>query len=257
MAITLLGVLYALFLIKRVLYSFLLTETMATYVGIGILGGVFWRRANRWGAVSSLVAAMAANFTLYHARGERLDHWDPGVFLIALLTGVAVLVAVSLLTPPEPAANLESFYKRLDTPTAGPAETAAKDGRQLILVHLLHLRRGAGGVGTSARLPHRPQGICDRLAHRSGTALGRLAAVSSAVALRRQADAVQQILEVRVRVQEVEFGGSLQISHLAITLLKDQPLQPFQRFRLVFQARVLKSDPDSINVCALSSIALP
>jgi Na+/proline symporter len=147
MAITLMGVVYALFLIKRVLYSFLLTETMATYVGISIMGGMFWRRANRWGAMASIIAALAANFALYHARGQRLDHWDPGVFLIALLAGVVVLVAVSLLTPPEPRTNLESFYQRLETPTAGPAETAAEDGRQLILVHLLHLRRGAGGVG--------------------------------------------------------------------------------------------------------------
>lgn len=147
MTITFLGVAYAVFLIKRVLYSFLLTETMATYVGISILGGVFWRRANRWGAMSSLIAAMAANFALYHARGQRLDHWDPGVFLIALLTGVVALVAGSLLTPPEPQASLKSFYDRLETPTAGPAETAAKYGRQLILVHLFHLRRGAGGMG--------------------------------------------------------------------------------------------------------------
>ena len=42
-----------LFLIKSVLYTFLLTETMATFVGISLLGGIVWRRANRWGALAS------------------------------------------------------------------------------------------------------------------------------------------------------------------------------------------------------------
>ena len=49
-AITMLGVLYAMFLIQSVLYTFLLTETLATFVGISVLGGIVWPRANRWGA---------------------------------------------------------------------------------------------------------------------------------------------------------------------------------------------------------------
>ena len=40
LAITLIGLVYAVFFIDRVLHSFLLTETMATYVGIGLLGGL-------------------------------------------------------------------------------------------------------------------------------------------------------------------------------------------------------------------------
>ena len=46
-ALTLLGVLYAMFLIQSVLYTFLLTETLATFVGISVLGGIVWPRANR------------------------------------------------------------------------------------------------------------------------------------------------------------------------------------------------------------------
>ena len=42
-AITMLGVLYAIFLIQSVLYTFLLTETLATFVGISVLGGLVWR----------------------------------------------------------------------------------------------------------------------------------------------------------------------------------------------------------------------
>jgi len=153
-AITGLGVLYAIFLIKRVLYSFLLMETMATFVGISVMGGIFWRRANRWGAISSIVAASGTNFVLYYVRGERLDHWDPTVFVFALLAGVATLVVVSLLTPPEPAPAINTFFDKLQTPSDGHEEehkvlgerAVAEQGRQLILVNLLRLRKGAAGL---------------------------------------------------------------------------------------------------------------
>ncbi len=153
--ITLLGVLYALLLIDRVLNTFLLTETLATYVGIAVLGGIFWRRANRWGALAGIGRSMAANFTIYSWLGQRFDHWDPNVFLAALATGVAVFVLTSLLTPPEPAAALDDFFRRLRTPShldpqAGiPIEEvereAARRGEQLLLTHLADLRRGAAG----------------------------------------------------------------------------------------------------------------
>src|SRR5574340_566823 len=161
--ITLLGVWYALALIDKVLYSFLLTETMATYMGISIFGGIVWRRANRWGALASLAAAMGTNFVLYYLRGERLDHWDANVFFVSLLAGILALVIVSLLSRPEPEPRLESFFARLETPSdqdkslavavdriesspqAGPENAAA--GRQLVLANLFHLRRGAYGQG--------------------------------------------------------------------------------------------------------------
>ena len=157
--ITIGAVVYALLLIQRVLYSFLLTETLSTFVGICVLGGIFWRRANRWGALASIGMALIANFAFYAARGERLDHWDPNVFLFALLAGVAALVVVSRLTPPEPEVNLRFFYRKLQTPSDGPMadqlvedvepdhHAIAKAGRQMLLVNLFHLRRGAAGVG--------------------------------------------------------------------------------------------------------------
>ncbi len=91
-----------MFLIDSVLYTFLLTETLATFVGISVLGGIVWRRANRWGALASLLSALATNFVLYSVTGQRLDHWDPNVFLAALVSGILALVVVSLLTAPEP-----------------------------------------------------------------------------------------------------------------------------------------------------------
>jgi len=142
-ALTMLGVLYAMFLIQSVLYTFLLTETLATFVGISVLGGIVWPRANRWGALASLLAALAVNFLLYYLAGERLDRWDPNVFLAALSVGIVALVAVSLLTDPEPAERTESFFNRLQTSSD---ETGAVV-RPLLLVNVLRLRRAAAGHG--------------------------------------------------------------------------------------------------------------
>src|SRR5687767_4833622 len=143
-AITMLGVLYAMFLIESVLYTFLLTETLATFVGISVVGGVIWPRANRWGALASLGSALATNFALYWLTGQRLDYWDPNVFLAALVVGIAALVVVSLLTEPEPAAQIEEFFERLQTPSDDRSEGP------LILVNLLRLRRAAGKLGWRA-----------------------------------------------------------------------------------------------------------
>jgi Na+/proline symporter len=129
-----------------VLYTFLLTETLATFVGISVLGGIVWRRANRWGALASLVSALAVNFLLYYLAGQRLDRWDPNVFLAALCAGIVALVGVSLMTAPEPAERTESFFSRLDT--SSDATDAVP--RPLLLVSVLHPRRAAAGRGWRA-----------------------------------------------------------------------------------------------------------
>jgi len=145
-ALTLLGVLYAMFLIQSVLYTFLLTETLATFVGISVLGGIVWPRANRWGAMASVLSALAMNFLLYYLAGQRLDRWDPNVFLAALGTGVVALVVVSLLTAPEPAERTDSFFERLQTSSDDPGAV----DRPLFLVNILHLRAAAAGRGWRA-----------------------------------------------------------------------------------------------------------
>ena len=142
-AITLLGVLYAMFLIESVLYTFLLTETLATFVGISVLGGIVWPRANRWGALASVLSALATNFWLYYLAGERLDRWDPNVFLAALTAGVVALVVVSLLTAPEPPARIASFFDRMQTSSDDESDAA----RPLLLVNVLRLRAAAAGRG--------------------------------------------------------------------------------------------------------------
>lgn len=170
-----LALIYALFLIQRVLYSFLLTETMAAYMGISILAELIWKRANRWGAVSSVVVSMCANFYLYHLKHQRLDYWDPGIFFASLAAGTVALVVVSLSTPPEDEARVEPFFTKIQTPSdripASAADQtrlpedheegkdweeglapetsrwAAENGRQLLLVNLLHPLRATRGVG--------------------------------------------------------------------------------------------------------------
>ena len=143
--ITMLGVLYAMFLIESVLYTFLLTETLATFMGISVLGGIIWRRANRWGALASLLSALATNFLLYSLTGQRLDHWDPNVFLAALIVGVVALVIVSLLTAPEPSVATEDLFRRLEVSSdEDQTRGSGSNVRPLLLVNLLHLRRAAG-----------------------------------------------------------------------------------------------------------------
>jgi Na+/proline symporter len=124
------GMTYSLFFIDRVLNSFLLTETMATYMGISIFGGILWRRANRWGALASLAGSLIVNCWVLTAQGRRLDHWDPNVFGLSLLAGIAALVVVSWATPAEPASSLTPFFERLHEPVLG----SAPSGTRLILV---------------------------------------------------------------------------------------------------------------------------
>ncbi len=160
--VVLLAVFYAVFLIRRVLYSFLLTETVATFVGISLLGGIVWSRANRWGALASLLLSLTVNFALYYLRGQRLDQWDPSVFLCALGVGSLGFVLVSFLTTPEPEAALRHFFCNLQTPSdtgiqaethsvAGPVNIPNKQtaavGKQLLVVNLLQLKRASMGVG--------------------------------------------------------------------------------------------------------------
>ena len=76
--------------------------------------------------------------------GQRLDYWDANVFLAALLAGIAALVVVSLLTPPEPSPQMDELFERL--------ETSSDDGavRPLLLVNLLHLGRPSRARGSDA-----------------------------------------------------------------------------------------------------------
>ncbi|MDX9973400.1 MAG: sodium:solute symporter family protein [FCB group bacterium] len=147
--LTLLGVLFAL-TVKQVLDAFLFTETIAALMGIMFLGGILWKRANRWGAwaatLSSFGVYYALNYlmtcsaagsksfpTLFAAwshavaslqQGELgaflstgqvklVYKWMPGPFGWAMLAGFGMLVVVSLATRPEDPLRIAAFFERL------------------------------------------------------------------------------------------------------------------------------------------------
>ena len=142
-----LGVVYAMYLIESVLYTFLLTETLATFIGISVLGGIIWRRANRWGALASLIGALTTNFALYCVDGSA-----PGLlgsrtcFSRPSRSGSSLLVGVSLADRARArAGSIDSFCHGCRRRAMATTDTTRRSAGQqpLLLVDLLHLgRRG-------------------------------------------------------------------------------------------------------------------
>ncbi len=133
-AFALLGAVVALG-VTNVLHGFLFVETIATYVGIPIFGGIIWARANRHGAALSIAAALGIHFGGDALLGLDL-RWDPRVFAAAFAAGCAALVLGSLATRPEEAERLEEFFSRLERPSDGEGV-----GKDLILVRLTEIFR--------------------------------------------------------------------------------------------------------------------
>ena len=69
LASTLAAVGFAL-LIDQVLQAFLFTETIAALIGVIVVGGLLWRRANRFGAAAALLAA----FLVYYGLNFLMTH---------------------------------------------------------------------------------------------------------------------------------------------------------------------------------------
>ena len=72
-------------------------------VGISLWMGLFWRRANRFGAWASFIGATAALLIGHYVFGWHGDTGFPKIVLFYLSTGLVAGVAASLLTRPEPA----------------------------------------------------------------------------------------------------------------------------------------------------------
>ena len=149
-ALTLLGVVFGLY-VGSVLEAFLFTETIAAFMGISMFGAICWRRANRWGALASLLASSAVFFWLTHREHGVLLQWEAANFGIALATGFLALWAFSLATLPEAEARLRPFYERLDRasrwdPESGREVEDRTPGNRLLFVHLLTLGRGGWGT---------------------------------------------------------------------------------------------------------------
>ncbi|RMG20246.1 MAG: hypothetical protein D6730_20275, partial [Bacteroidetes bacterium] len=143
--LTAFGVLFAL-TIDNVLSAFLFTETIAAFMGIIIVGGVLWKRANYPGAL----AAAGIAFTLYYLLNYFQTHelkliysWQPEPFGWAMLAGFTALVGVSLLTRPENPDRIRQFFDNMQRlsdaePDAqtGKRPLAALSGHELMLLDL-------------------------------------------------------------------------------------------------------------------------
>ncbi len=139
--VTTLGVVFALYL-DIVLEAFLFTETMATFLGISMFAAVAWRRANRHGALASVLVSAGTFFYVTYAEHGTLLKWEAGNFGISMVAGFVALILVSFATRPEKPEMLAPFYERLDTRSeldtaAGEEKVLREPGHDLLIVHLL------------------------------------------------------------------------------------------------------------------------
>ena len=140
--------------IKNVLHAFLFTETLAAFMGIIFLGGIIWKRANRYGAASALAISLLTYFlTNFISTGELMlvYKWTPAPFGLAMLSGFFVFWLVSVLTKPEDKEKSDAFFDNMrrksdakHTDGDGKKPLASETGDDLLLLDLpgwLHKKR--------------------------------------------------------------------------------------------------------------------
>jgi len=145
LALTLLGVVFALS-VDQVLDAFMFNETLPAFLGIAVMGGFLWRRANRYGAFFAAAASLATYYFInYQQTGELqlVYKWLAAPYGWATLVGVVVFVAVSLVTPREDGERIERFFDNMrrstddeGLPEGQPKPLAAERGQELILLDL-------------------------------------------------------------------------------------------------------------------------
>jgi Na+/proline symporter len=144
-ALTLLGVVFALS-VDQVLDAFMFNETLPAFLGIAVLGGFLWRRANRYGALAAVVASLATYYAINYQQTGNLQlvyKWLPAPYGWATLVGVVVFVGVSLITRREDAERIEQFFDNMrrstddeGLPEGQPKPLAADRGQDLLLLDL-------------------------------------------------------------------------------------------------------------------------
>lgn len=148
--LALMGVLFALS-IKNVLHGFLFTETLAAFMGIMFLGGLLWKRANRYGAGAAVLVSFSIYFIVNYLTTGRLMlvyKWTAGPFGIAMLSGFMAFWLVSILTKPEDQGRIEDFFdnmrRKSDAEEPGPdgkKPLASLTGDDLLLLDLPGYRK--------------------------------------------------------------------------------------------------------------------
>jgi Na+/proline symporter len=140
--------------IKNVLHAFLFTETLAAFMGIIFLGGIIWKRANRYGAIASIVVSVLTYFIFNYITTGKLMlvyKWKPAPFGLAMLSGFFVFWLVSILTAPEEKEKIEAFFDNMRRKSDakkmgidGKKPLASETGDDLLLLDLpgwLHKKR--------------------------------------------------------------------------------------------------------------------
>jgi Na+/proline symporter len=128
--LTFLGVLFALY-VDNVLHAFLFIETIAAFMGIMVFGGNLWKRANRYGALTSIIVSFGLYYYLNFldiGSWEIVYKWIPDIFGWAMLAGTAVFILFSLLTKPESKKKVEEYFDKMQR--LSDAEISEKDGRK-------------------------------------------------------------------------------------------------------------------------------
>ncbi|MBD3376830.1 hypothetical protein GF406_17465 [candidate division KSB1 bacterium] len=141
--LTLFGVAFAL-AIDNVLHAFLFTETIAAFMGIIVLGGILWKRANRVGATMAVIVAFGLYYVLNYMDTDQVMlvyRWKPEPFGWAMLAGFSALILFSLITKPEPKENVDAFFESMNRLTdndivdkLGYKPEAKEYGKDLLLV---------------------------------------------------------------------------------------------------------------------------
>jgi Na+/proline symporter len=85
-------------------------------MGIAWFMAILWRRANRWGAIASFVAALAAAAVAQWVLKWEGDAGLPWTITLYLACGIGAGVIVSLLTRAESTERTEQFFLLLKTP---------------------------------------------------------------------------------------------------------------------------------------------
>jgi len=145
LGLSIMAVLFAIG-VKNVLHAFLFVETLAAFMGIIFLGGIIWKRANRYGAAAAVLFSFSAYYIVnFIATGDLMlvYKWTPGPFGIAMLSGFFMFWLVSIITKPEKQEMTEAFFdnmrRKSDAREPGPdgkKPLAELTGDGLILLDL-------------------------------------------------------------------------------------------------------------------------
>jgi len=145
LALALLGVLFALG-VQQVLDAFLFNETIPAFLGIMVMGGILWRRANRYGALAGTLSSIAVYYAINIRETGALKlvyRWLPAPFGWAMLAGTIAFILTSLLTRPEARERTDRFFDNMRRSTDGEAlpegggkPLASERGQDLLLLDL-------------------------------------------------------------------------------------------------------------------------